>query len=549
MLSLYYGDEGSVEIEPRVMTMSEEATQQAAERGEAIQTSETFQPRIQSVASNLSYTSSHDSARRARRRFSMANTVKVYNTPNRPNWQPGAEPGIDTNEKVDENADPHLEALYKKCDIVVVDFSSEDIESVEADNNNLLEVLSQKRPHHLPCRWISVNGISWDVIKILGQHFGLHRLAIEDLINVRTRTKVDWYSDHAFIVLTLQKLIQLHPDEEGYPPDTKAHPERDHVAPWTRRHRRQSHANGGGGNNGISYYADNSRGSEGIASGKLQERGQSVRTLHRYESNQNPEYTSFMEQNSALFAEGLVVSVEQVAIFLMADNTVISFFEHSGADVEEPILERLKSSATMLRRSADASLIVQALIDAIVDLSLPVKEAYNSARKELQIDVLTNPSVKVSKSLHIFTEEIDMLQNLFKPIVNLVNSLRDHNSEPLLAATSSAISSSNESHRASHYTSHKSGQQGPKAAGIRRAATSTSVAITPLAHVYLGDVLDHCLTVIQSLDQMDASANNLSSLMFNTIGTNTNNFMMIIALGKFKNKAVWHPFRGPRWIE
>ena len=87
-----------------------------------------------------------------------------------------------------------------------------------------------------------------------------------------------------------------------------------------------------------------------------------------------------MEKHSALYKENLVVSVEQVAIFLMSDNTVISFFEHSGADIEEPILERLKSPATMLRRSADASLVLQALIDAIVDLAIPVKEAYNKAR-------------------------------------------------------------------------------------------------------------------------------------------------------------------------
>jgi Mg2+ and Co2+ transporter CorA len=110
-----------------------------------------------------------------------------------------------------------------------------------------------------------------------------------------------------------------------------------------------------------------------------------VRTLHRYESAQIPEHTAFMEKHSTLASEDLAVSVEQVAIFLLADNTVISFFEHSAEDVESPIRKRLQSTETILRRSSDGSLLCQAIIDAIVDLAAPVKEAYNKARKELQV--------------------------------------------------------------------------------------------------------------------------------------------------------------------
>ncbi|KAF1346129.1 hypothetical protein BDV97DRAFT_359830 [Delphinella strobiligena] len=483
-----------------------------------------------SITSGLSYASSADTARRVKRRFSRSNTVK--HAPSRPTWRPGAEPGIDT-EKVDESVAPHLEALHTKCDITIVDFSDEGIVSVEATNDNLEDILNLKRPSSMPCRWISVNGLSWDVIKLLGKRFNLHRLAIEDLINTKTRTKVDWYSDHAFIVLTLQKLVQLHVNPNSSDPTRQCDcsrgmrteadeggdspPDVEFINPWKKSFNIARKGS-------ILPYFNPSR-SDSLD--KLEDDPiYPIRTLHRYESNQNTEHTAFMEEHSALSAEGLVVSVEQASIFLMSDNSVLSFFEHSAPDVEEPILERLRDTATMLRRSADASLIVQAIIDAIVDLAIPVKDAYNTARKELQIDVLTNASMKVSKALHVFQEEIDMLQNLFKPIVNLVNSLRDHTSEPIISFTTNAPATgvSRESNQSSKSGGH------PRPGALQRAQTSTSVVLTPLAHIYLGDVLDHCLTIFQSLDQMDASAKNLSDLSFNTLATGTNNFMMIIAL-------------------
>lgn len=65
---------------------------------------------------------------------------------------------------------------------------------------------------------------------------------------------------------------------------------------------------------------------------------------------------------------------------------------------------------------------------------------------------------------------------------------------------------------------------------MKRADYATSVTITPLAHTYFGDVLDHCITMIQAFEQMDASASNISTLIFNTVGAKTNNFMMILAV-------------------
>lgn len=251
-----------------------------------------------------------------------------------------------------------------------------------------------------------------------------------------------------------------------------------------------------------------------------------IRTLHRYESAQIPEHTAFMEKNSALTHEDLAVSVEQVSIFLLADNTVISFFEQSAVDVEEPIRERLQSTETMLRRSADASLLTQAIIDAIVDLAVYVKDAYNMARKELQVDALVNPNIATSRKLHIFGEEIDMVQNLFKPIVHLVNALRDHNSEPLTVAAQTNLSpgGGEKTERSREGTpTYNRAQSDFRKTALKKSNEATSVSITPLAHTYFGDVLDHCITIIQTLEQMDASANNISTLIFNTVGASESN--------------------------
>lgn len=502
------------------------------------------------------------------RRTSRSNTVHTYPPPAYQELQhasdvssPGAEPGIDTNDS-DENIPSYITKLKQDCDINIIDFSDSDVKNQRVDNDSLADFLNLPRSEDLPCRWISINGLSWDVIRVVGNKYGLHRLAIEDLCHTKTRTKVDWYADQAFIVLTLQKLVLLHQhkgnnekcscDEHSDDEDEKIEEEFRDRDPcqkqWFWQTKKRTDV--------LPRYIDKSR------DGKLDEFVSAhssasdnspikrIRTLHRYESAQIPEHTAWMERHSALTEDDLAVGVEQVSMFLLADNCVISFFENSAQDVEEPLLKRLGSPATMLRRSCDASLLTQAIIDAIVDLSIPVKDAYNKCRKELQIDAMTNPNIRTSRALHIFGEEVDMLQNLFKPIVHLVNALRDHNSEPQPPASAavpppSSSASSEGTQTPPDYALRTAPRTARDRQGIphnqrkqsdfrriakTRADAAVSVTISPLAHTYFGDVLDHCITMISALEQMDASANNISTLIFNTVGAKTNNFMMILAV-------------------
>jgi Mg2+ and Co2+ transporter CorA len=180
----------------------------------------------------------------------------------------------------------------------------------------------------------------------------------------------------------------------------------------------------------------------------------------------------------------------------LADNTVISFFQASADDIELPILHRLATPDTILRRSCDASMMVQAIIDAIIDLAIPVTTAYQDVIGDLELDVLTEPSIKHTTALYVVTSEIALMRNFISPIVNLINALRDHKSAAVIIGGRGDM------------------QKAPN--GLK---------ISPMAQTYLGDVEDHIILMTESLDQMRRSCDNMIDLIFNTISAYQNESM------------------------
>jgi Mg2+ and Co2+ transporter CorA len=365
-----------------------------------------------------------------RRRPTRSNTVRHYSTSTTPepySEEPGAEPGIDTQREDAPSKFAHMKA---ECQITLVDFSQDRIEQHELDNRAFLEFIARPRPSWVECRWMNINAISFDVIRALQKEHNLHSLAIEDLVQSRSRTKADWYSDHAFMLLTLQKLVRLTPAQIAAETKRPSFSQRAATGSGTDASSLEKQASSNGSlDHKISGF---------VANHDLQhieQAGTNFKTLQRYRDSGTIERAMYMERHSALTKRGFAVSVEQVSIFLTKDNTVISFFENSADDIEGPILRRLNSQETILRQSCDASMMVQAVIDAVIDLAIPVISVYEDVMADLELDVLTDPDLQHSKMLYILSSELSLLKNSIQPIASLISALRDHKSEASVPAS------------------------------------------------------------------------------------------------------------------
>jgi hypothetical protein len=174
------------------------------------------------------------------------------------------------------------------------------------------------------------------------------------------------FPTHAFIVLTLQKLVHLYDsDSEHSDSDNDTHSHKSQASKRSarfpkkllKRLRRkfrsvaENEKEGGLGGTKTSspeppvYLRPQSTGFSDVAGpGQL-------RTLQRYHvSSPNDPRAQFMEKNSALSSRNLAVACEQVSMFLTNDNSIISFFEQSAEDIELPVIRRLKTNDTIIRQ-------------------------------------------------------------------------------------------------------------------------------------------------------------------------------------------------------
>lgn len=115
------------------------------------------------------------------------------------------------------------------------------------------------------------------------------------------------------------------------------------------------------------------------------------------------------------------LSNEQVSIFL-GHSTVLTFQEFDDGDVWDPIRERIKKAGSRLRLN-DASFLAYGLLDAIVDHCFPILEHYGDVLEELEERILKSPDASVFGEIHKLKREMLLVRRAVWPMRELVNSM------------------------------------------------------------------------------------------------------------------------------
>ncbi|KAG0265716.1 hypothetical protein DFQ27_000449 [Actinomortierella ambigua] len=278
---------------------------------------------------------------------------------------------------------------------------------------------------------------------IQAQHIAnLHHLAVEDMLHVPQRTKVDAYPNQTFVSCTMLSLLEEMDDGERRP---------------------------------VGPYAD----VEGLDLQRLRYRIP-LENLDRYRRQHYRVQESGRPGN-------LKVLMEQVSMFLLPGGTLLTLFQVSGETMVNPLLDRLsqEGEASMARRHSDSSFLFQAVLDGLVDHAMPIVNAFRREINDREETVLAMPAMKYMRGLHRLSRQLSLLRRTMVPTQTLVATLKKRDER---------------------------------------------IPLTPLARTYFGDVLDHCNTMVEEIDTMQALCGNLIDLIFNIIAFETNEYMKRLAI-------------------
>jgi magnesium transporter len=172
---------------------------------------------------------------------------------------------------------------------------------------------------------------------------------------------------------------------------------------------------------------------------------------------------------------------EQVSIFFSSD-TVLTFQERPG-DVWDPIRDRIKQDTSRLRAN-DASYLVYALLDAIVDHCFPILEQFSTRMEDLEEQVMQASRSDVVQDIYRVKRDLILLGRQIWPMREVINSLMRDDHE----------------------------------------------CVSDFTRTYLRDVYDHAIQLIEILETYRELASGLADTHLTVMGNRMNEVMKVLTI-------------------
>jgi magnesium transporter len=175
------------------------------------------------------------------------------------------------------------------------------------------------------------------------------------------------------------------------------------------------------------------------------------------------------------------VHVEQVTLIL-GPYYVISFQEN-GSDVFDPVRERLRNGKGRIR-TMGADYLLYSLVDAIVDHYFVILETQGESIETLEQQVIGHPTPQTLHQIHLTKHELLLLRRAVWPLREVINSLQRGESNLVKETT----------------------------------------------RVYLRDVYDHAVQVIDSIETFRELVSSMLEVYLSSISYRMNNVMKVLTI-------------------
>jgi len=172
---------------------------------------------------------------------------------------------------------------------------------------------------------------------------------------------------------------------------------------------------------------------------------------------------------------------EQISFFL-GRSTLLSFQETSSPAIGE-IRRRLNSPRSRVRQN-DASFLLYALIDALVDRFFPVLDACSERLEVAEDEVLNTPQQQSLQAMHLIKRDLVMLRRTAWPMRELVSQLQ------------------RESHE----------------------------CLSEISQTYFRDIYDHCVQIIDLIETYREIASAVTETYVSVISNRTNDIMKVLTI-------------------